>query len=104
MANKQKRDALWAEAKRLCRLSAEEIRMAKEMGLNPRSLIKNIPNKSQQWKAPVNIWIRDIYEKRQENTRKKQARKDARVKNDAVPPLPESNLPSPVPPATEELP
>lgn len=27
--------------------------MAKEMGLNPRSLIKNIPSPSQPWKQPV---------------------------------------------------
>ncbi|MEW6573825.1 MAG: hypothetical protein AB1374_09370 [Bacillota bacterium] len=47
MANKKNRDAEWAEAKRKCRLNAETLRMAKEMGLNPRSLIKNIPNKKQ---------------------------------------------------------
>jgi hypothetical protein len=39
--------------------------MAKEMGLNPRSLIKNIPSKSQQWKATVSVWIEEMYEKRQ---------------------------------------
>lgn len=43
----------WLEAKRRCRLSDEEIRMARELGLKPRSLIKNIPAKSQPWKAPV---------------------------------------------------
>jgi len=40
---KNKRDKLSAEAKRRCRLNNGDIRMAKEMGLNPRSLIKNIP-------------------------------------------------------------
>lgn len=55
---------LWALAKKKCRLNVEEIQMAKEMGLNPKSLIKNIPNKSEQWKAPVKVWIRDMYEKR----------------------------------------
>ena len=38
--------------------------MAKELGLNPRSLIKNIPSPSQQWKLPVKQWIRELYEKR----------------------------------------
>ena len=38
--------------------------MAKELGLKPRILIKNIPSKNQQWKAPVKYWIRDLYEKR----------------------------------------
>lgn len=55
---------LWAEAKKKCRLSEEDIRMAKEMGLNPKSLIKNIPSPKEQWKAPVKVWIRDMYETR----------------------------------------
>jgi hypothetical protein len=45
--------------------------MAKEMGLNPKSLIKNIPNKSERWKKPVNEWIKDMYEKRMKKKRKK---------------------------------
>lgn len=57
-------DNLWVEAKKKCKLNAEEIQMAKEMGLNPKSLIKNIPNKNEQWKAPVKIWIREMYEER----------------------------------------
>ena len=39
---------LWAEAKKKCRLNEEDIRMAKEMGLNPKSLIKNIPSPREQ--------------------------------------------------------
>ena len=54
--------------------------MAKEMGLNPKSLIKNIPNKSEQWKAPVKEWIHDMYDKRLEKSRKKAERK-TKVKN-----------------------
>ncbi|WP_242831002.1 hypothetical protein [Desulfosporosinus meridiei] len=49
--------------------------MAKEMGLNPISLIKNIPSKSEQWKAPVSVWIQEMYEKLQENAFRKKARK-----------------------------
>ncbi len=55
---------LWKEAKKRCRLNDNDIRMAKEMGLNPKSLIKNIPSKNEQWKAPVKVWIQDMYEKR----------------------------------------
>ena len=73
---KNKKDALWIEAKRRCRLSMEDIRMAKEMGLNPRSLIKNIPSKSEQWKLPVKEWIREMYQKRQEKAAKKKSRKE----------------------------
>ena len=70
-----KKDKLWAEAKRRCRLNAEDVRMAKEMGLNPRSLIKNIPSKAEQWKLPVKDWIRQMYQKRQEKSARKKARK-----------------------------
>lgn len=61
---KRKNDPMWAEAKKRCRLNAATIQMAKEMGLNPKSLIKNIPNKNQQWKAPVHVWIQEMYEDR----------------------------------------
>ena len=62
----------WDEAKKRCRLNNEDIRKAKEMGLNPKSLIKNIPTKNQSWKAPVNIWIRDMYDERRSKSIKKQ--------------------------------
>src|SRR5438477_12877440 len=57
-----RKDDGWKEAKRRCRLNEEDIRMAKELGFQPRSLIKSIPNRSQKWKAPVNEWIRSLYE------------------------------------------
>lgn len=76
MASNNKKDVEWAEAKNKCRLNEETVKMAKEMGLNPRSLIKNIPNKSEQWKAPVSIWIQDMYQKRQEKALKKKAQKE----------------------------
>ena len=30
------------------------------MGLNLKSLINNIPNKNEKWKAPVKDWIHEI--------------------------------------------
>ncbi len=63
MSNTRNEDK-WAEAKRRCRLSQEELEAARKMGLNPLSLIKNIPNPSERWKAPVSVWIRNMYEKR----------------------------------------
>lgn len=65
------KEELWNEAKKKCRLNNDDIRVAKEMGLNPKSLIKNIPNKKEQWKAPVKVWIREMYEERQEKARRK---------------------------------
>jgi hypothetical protein len=62
--NKDKRNDEWAKAKRLCRLSNEEVRMARELGMGPRSLVKNIPNPKQRWKAPVGVWVRNLYAKK----------------------------------------
>lgn len=67
----------WKKAKKLCRLNEEDIRIAKKMGLNPKSLIKNIPNKDQQWKAPVKDWLRSMWEDRQDKARLKKLQKDA---------------------------
>jgi hypothetical protein len=70
------RDAEWAEAKRLCRLSADDVRMAKQLGLRPRSLIKNIPSPAQRWKAPVREWVRELYRKRHTGTGRPEPRRD----------------------------
>ena len=55
---------MWAEAKRRGGLSAEALAMAKELGLNPRTLIKNVPSRAEPWKAPLEEWVRDLYSKR----------------------------------------
>lgn len=54
--------------------------MAREMGINPRSLIKNIPSPRERWKAPVPVWIREMYSKRQ--------KKSAQRRPELVPPCP----------------
>lgn len=79
MADKNKREAEWAKAKQVCRLNAETVLMAKELGLNPRSPMKNIPSKSQPWKAPVHVWIRDMYKSKQEKAAHKRACCRARI-------------------------
>ncbi len=68
-------EQMWQDAKKKCRLNNEDIALAKRLGLNPRSLIKNIPNKSEPWKAPVNVWLHEIEEKRQKKASQKQKRK-----------------------------
>ena len=78
-------DELWQEAKRKCRLNAEDIALAKRLGLNPRSLIKNIPSKSQPWKAPVKVWLHEMDAKRQKKSEQKQQRKEkAQAKTEAT--------------------
>ena len=65
-------DQLWQEAKKCCRLDDEDIALAKRLGLNPRSLIKNIPSKSEPWKAPVKDWLHEIEAKRSKKAEQKQ--------------------------------
>lgn len=69
-------EQLWQEAKRRCRLNNEDIALAKRLGLNPKSLIKNIPNKSEPWKAPVKDWLHEIEAKRSKKAEQKQRRKE----------------------------
>ena len=45
--------------------------MPKEMGLNPKSLIKNIPNPNELWNLPVKEWLHEMYEDRQRKQKKK---------------------------------
>ena len=45
--------------------------MAKELGIGPRGLIKNIPARTQQWKSPVEDWVRDLYDQRQRKAARK---------------------------------
>jgi hypothetical protein len=74
-------DELWKKAKSKCRLNVEEIELAKRLGINPKSLMKNIPNKSQPWKAPVGVWLREIEAKRQKKSYQKQRRKEKSNEN-----------------------
>jgi hypothetical protein len=76
MAGKAAKDQAWAETARRCRLSPAEVRMAKELGFKPRSLLKNIPSKAEPWKAPVAEWVRDLYEKRQRRTEQRRRRRE----------------------------
>jgi hypothetical protein len=65
-------DTMWQEAKKKCRLNDADIALAKKLGLNPKSLIKNIPSKNEQWKAPVSVWLHEIEDKRTKKSELKQ--------------------------------
>lgn len=77
-------EQMWQDAKKKCQLNNEDIELAKRLGLNPRSLVKNIPNKSEPWKAPVSVWLHEIDEKRRKKSEQKQKRraKAAAARND----------------------
>ena len=66
----------WQEAKKRCRLNDEDIARAKRLGLNPRSLIRNIPGKSEPWKAPVSTWLQEIEEKRNRKSEQRKKRRE----------------------------
>ena len=53
----------------------DDIALAKRLGVNPKSLKKIIPSKSEPWKAPVKDWLHDIDAKRQKKAIQKQKRK-----------------------------
>lgn len=69
-------EQLWQEDKRKCLLNAEDIERAKRLGINPKSLMKNIPNKSESWKAPVSVWLCEIEAKRNKKSEQKKRRKE----------------------------
>ena len=64
MTKPLKHDPKWAKAKTVCRLNMEDICKAKELGLSPKALMKNVPSPSQKWKLPVKFWIAELHEKR----------------------------------------
>ena len=76
MTQKLALDKTWAEAARRCRLSPADVRMAKELGFKPRSLLKNQPSPQQPWKAPVAEWVRDLYAKRQRRSGQRRQRRE----------------------------
>ena len=75
-------EQLWQEAKKKCRLNNDDIARAKRLGLNPKSLIKNIPNKSEPWKAPVKDWLMEMEEKRLQKAEQKKRRQEKAASND----------------------
>ena len=64
MAARHQKEKEWKTVKKRCLLNDEEVNMAKELGISPRSLIKNIPSPSQRWKLPVKEWVRYLHFKK----------------------------------------
>ena len=60
MAKKSKQKT-WEEAQQLCRLSPDDITMAKRLGFVPDKLIRSRPSPKEGWKLPVKEWIHELY-------------------------------------------
>jgi len=54
----------WIEARRRFKLSHAHIQMARELGMNPRKFGSLANHKQQPWKAPLPVFIEDLYEER----------------------------------------
>ena len=66
MANKRRAhdDEAWTHVKRVCRLNARQVEMARALGMNPRKLPGLRPSPQQRWKLPVGEFIEERYRKR----------------------------------------
>jgi hypothetical protein len=103
MAGKSKLDATleaWVRARRRHRLSHAHVQMARELGMNPAKLGKLDNHDQEPWKAPLPIFIEELYEKRygrsrpevvrsieelaRERARKKETRRRAKAERRAA--------------------
>ncbi len=66
MANKRRAhdEEAWTNAKKICRLTARQVEMARALGMNPRKLPGLRPSPQQRWKLPVGEFIEERYRKR----------------------------------------
>jgi len=62
---KNKNSLTWPEVKRIVKLSAEEVEMAKKCGMSPRTVRANYSSTFQEkWKGSTRGWIRECYERK----------------------------------------
>jgi hypothetical protein len=54
----------WVEARKRYHLSHAHAQMARELGLNPRKLVKLANHRQEPWKAPLPQFIEHLYLKR----------------------------------------
>lgn len=54
----------WIDARKRHKLSHTHIQMARELGMNPKKFSKLDNRKQEPWKAPLPIFIEDLYFKR----------------------------------------
>ena len=54
----------WTNAKKMCRLTARQVEMARALGMNPKKLPGLRPSPQERWKLPVGEFIEERYQKR----------------------------------------
>jgi len=55
---------VWLEAGRRHRLSERHLRMARELGLNPKKLGSLDNHRQEPWKLPLRLFIEELHAKR----------------------------------------
>ena len=60
----QEKYRVWIDARKKYHLSHVYIQMAREMGMNPKKFGKIANHKQESWKAPLPVFIEEIYYKR----------------------------------------
>jgi len=109
----------WIDARRRHHLSHPHVQMARELGMNPKKFGKIDNHKQEPWKAPLPIFIEDLYFKRFGKDRpdkvlsieelfrlkaaKKEAKHKARHERKAAAATPTTARPDEIAPAQEEL-
>jgi len=71
MGTNANKEQIWLKVKKRYRLSNEIIRMAKELGLNPKKIGGMANHKQEPWKQPLPNFIRELYQKRFNRSKKK---------------------------------
>ncbi len=67
MAKKRKipdKYQVWINARKKYRLSYVHIQMARELGMNPKKFGQKANHKQEPWKAPLPVFIENLYFKR----------------------------------------
>jgi hypothetical protein len=54
----------WIEARKRFHLSHAHIQMARELGINPKKLGKIANHRQEPWKAPLPVYLEELYERR----------------------------------------
>ena len=54
----------WVEARRRFHLSHAHVQMARELGMNPRKLGHLANHDQEPWKAPLPVFIQNLYQRR----------------------------------------
>lgn len=73
---------VWIDARQRFRLSHAHIQMARELGMNPKKFGKLANHKQEPWKAPLPVFIEDLYFKRFGKTRPENVRSIEQIVKD----------------------